>query len=162
MISPKYLMDNFVDVLETNYKLAICELYHPYFHGALYDEAPEVRNYIYNSYLCAYIIEDNELYDIDLYPSDNSGPWGLSLHRIWPTEVHPTIRNYSNIVKNYKLDIVQPIYLQTGHYMCIPKTFWLKVFQRKYKKYYKELQVRILRAKHPKALFKRQITGKPF
>ena len=34
--------------------------------------------------------------------------------------------------------------------MCIPKTFWLKIIQRKYKKYYKELQKRIQRAKNPK------------
>jgi len=43
--------------------------------------------------------------------------------------------------------------------MCIPKTFWLKIFQRKYKKYYKELQKRIERAKHPKVLMRRQLTG---
>ena len=69
---------------------------------------------------------------------------------------------YNHIVKKYALDIVQMIHLNTGHQMCIPKTFWLKIIQRKYKNYYKKLQERIRRAKHPKALLRRQITGKRF
>ncbi len=152
-------MEELVDVIEPEYQLAICELYHPYFHGNIVDETEVVKNYIYNSYLCAYTIEDDEMYDDDLYPTDNSGPWGLRQERIWPEIEHPTIRNYRNIVRQYQLDIVQPIYLSTGHMMCIPKTFWLKIIQRKYKKYYKELQKRIQRAKNPKVLLRRQITG---
>lgn len=152
-------MEELVDVIEPEYQLAICELYHPYFHGDIVDETEVVKNYIYNSYLCAYTIEDDEMYDEDLYPTDNSGPWGLRQERIWPEVAHPTIRNYRNIVRQYQLDIVQPIYLSTGHMMCIPKTFWLKIIQRKYKKYYKELQKRIQRAKNPKVLLRRQVTG---
>jgi hypothetical protein len=152
-------MEELVDVIEPEYQLAICELYHPYFHGNIVDETDTVKNYIYNSYLCAYTIENDEMYDDDLYPTDNSGPWGLRQERIWPEIEHPTIRNYRNIVRQYQLDIVQPIYLSTGHMMCIPKTFWLKIIQRKYKKYYKELQKRIQRAKNPKVLLRRQITG---
>ena len=100
-----------------------------------------------------------EIYDDDLFPTNNTGPWGLTQERIWPEIEHPTIRNYRNLVRHYQLDIVQPIYLPSGHMMCIPKTFWLKIFQRKYKKYYKELQKRIERAKHPKVLMRRQLTG---
>ena len=155
-------MNEFVDVIESDYQLAICELYHPYFHGDINDEDNSFKNYLYNSYLCAYAIEDGELYDQDLYPSGNEGPWGLSRERLWPDVKHPSIRNYHNIVKKYKLEIVQMIYLNTGHQICIPKTFWLKIIQRKYKNYYKKLQERILRTKHPKALLRRQITGKRF
>ena len=152
-------MEELVDVIEPEYQLAICELYHPHFHGDIVNETDTVKNYIYNSYLCAYTIEDGEMYDEDLYPTDNSGPWGLRQERIWPEVEHPSIRNYRNIVRQYQLDIVQPVYLSTGHMMCIPKTFWLKIIQRKYKKYYKELQKRIQRAKNPKVLLRRQITG---
>ena len=154
-------MNDFVELIEPKYKLAICELYHPYFHGDLNDEDNKVKNYLYNSYLCAYTIEEDELYD--LYPwRSHERPWGLPLERSWPDVKHPSIRNYNHIVKKYALDIVQMIHLNTGHQMCIPKTFWLKIIQRKYKNYYKKLQERIRRAKHPKALFKRQITGKRF
>ena len=152
-------MEELVDVIEPEYQLAICELYHPHFHGDIVNETDTVKNYIYNSYLCAYTIEDDEMYDEDLYPTDNSGPWGLRQERIWPEVEHPSIRNYRNIVRQYQLDIVQPVYLSTGHMMCIPKTFWLKIIQRKYKKYYKELQKRIQRAKNPKVLLRRQVTG---
>ena len=31
-------MNDFVELIEPNYKLAICELYHPYFHGHINDE----------------------------------------------------------------------------------------------------------------------------
>jgi len=148
-------MNEFVDVIEPHYQLAICELYHPYFHGDLNDEDNTLKNYIYNSYLCTYAIEKEYLYDQTLYGT----PWLMSRTRFCPT--HPSIRNY-NILKEYKLEIVQMIYLNTGHQLCIPKTFWLKIIQRKYKKYYKELQTRILLAKHPKALLRRQITGKRF
>ena len=82
--------------------------------------------------------EEDEMYDDDLYPTDNTGPWGLRQERIWPEVEHPTIRNYRNIIRHYQVDIVQPIYLPSGHMMCIPKTFWLKILQRKYKKYYKD------------------------
>ena len=155
-------MNEFVDVIEPDYQLAICELYHPYFHGDLNEEDNKLKNYIYNSYLCAYTIEDGELYDQDIYPSRNEGPWGLSRERAWPDVKHPSIRNYNHIVKKYALDIVQMIHLNTGHQMCIPKTFWLKIIQRKYKNYYKKLQKRIRQAKHPKALMRRQITGEQF
>ena len=155
-------MNDFVELIEPNYQLAICELYHPYFHGDINDEDNSFKNYLYNSYLCAYTIEEGELYDQDIYPSRNEGPWGLSSERLWPKVKHPSIRNYHHIVKKYALDIVQMVYLNTGHHICIPKTFWLKILQRKYKNYYKKLQERIRQAKHPKALLRRQITGKQF
>ena len=154
-------MNDFVELIEPKYKLAICELYHPYFHGDLNDEDNKVKNYLYNSYLCAYTIEEDELYD--LYPwRSHERPWGLPLERSWPDVKHPSIRNYHNIVKKYALEIVQMIHINTGHQMCIPKTFWLKIIQRKYKNHYKKIQERIRRTKHPKALLQRQITGKRF
>ena len=152
-------MNDFIDFIAPRYKLAICELYHPDFHGHL-NNNNDVTKYVYNSYLCAYTLENDEIYDLDLYPTNNVGPWGLSTERIWPNITHPTIRNYANIVKKYKLDIVQMVYLNTGHHLCILKTFWLKIIQRKYKTYFKNLQMRINRAKHPKTLLQRQMTGK--
>ncbi len=86
-------MNDFVELIEPDYQLAICELYHPYFHGNLNDDDNILKNYLYNSYLCAYAIEDGELYDQDLYPSGNGGPWGLSRERLWPDVKHPSIRN---------------------------------------------------------------------
>jgi len=152
-------MEDFVNVINPFYQLGICELYHPQIHGDLQDKDPCVQNYIHNSYICLHSVEDNELYDE--WPLFGS-PWWTRSPEDVNYEPHPSIRNYNTISLKYKLDIMQIIHLNTGHCMCIPKTFWLKLLQRKYKNYYKKLQLRISRAKHPKALLQRQLTGKRF
>jgi hypothetical protein len=145
-------MGDFINHTEPQYQLAICELYHPYFHGSIVNG---IKNYLFGSFLCTYPIDISNIYDDDLYPSDNSGPWGVNRARSWDVP-HPIIRNY-NVMKKCTLEIVQVVHLNTGHQVCILKTFWLKIIQRKYKNYYKK---RIMRAKHPKALLRRQITGR--
>jgi hypothetical protein len=145
---------------QSKYKLAIGELYHPYFHGDDTQWGEDFRKFIYTSYLCSFLIEKDEMFDDDLYPTDMSGPWGLNRERIWPDIAHPYIRNYLNIAKPFRLDIVETLEIESGHLLCIIKTFWLKIFQRKCKKYYKALQARIKYAKNPRVLFYRSITGK--
>ena len=73
---------------------------------------------------------------------------------------HPKISNYNNIIKNkgfVSIDIVEPILLDTKEYICIIKTFWLKILQRKWKKkYFKRMEF----FKNPKSLLNREIHGK--
>ena len=131
-------MGDFINHTEPQYQIAICELYNPYFHGSYemeHDLMPGFKNYLYGSFLCTYSISSDSIYDV-LYPSDNFGGNGRT-----------------------RLEIVQLVHLNTGHQLCILKTFWLKIIQRKYKNHYKNLQKRIALAKHPKALLLRQITG---
>lgn len=148
-----------MNAYQSKYTLAISELYHPYFHGndIRWDEG--FRKFLYTSYLCSFLIEKDEMFD-DLYPTDTSGPWGLNIGRVWPDVAHPYIRNYLNIAKPFRIDIVETMETESGHLLCIIKTFWLRIFQRKYKKYYATLQARIKQAKNPRALFHRRITGK--
>jgi hypothetical protein len=153
-------MEEFVDVIDTYYHLGICELYHPQVHGDLQNEDPHVQTYIHNSYICLHTVGYDEVYDE--WPLFGSPWWTRSPTDVNISEPHPSIRNYNTIILKFKLDIVQLIHLNTGHCMCILKTFWLKLLQRKYKNYYKKLQMRISRAKHPKALLQRQLTGKRF
>ena len=146
---------------DSKYQLAIPELFHPYFHGGSTICNQTFRHYLYGSYLCAYLLTDEDAKDDDLYPTDNSGPWGLSKARRWPDVAHPFIRNYREVAKKYTVDIVELVYIEdTEHLLCIPKTFWLRIFQRKCRKWYKSLQVRIRESKNPKALLRRQLTGK--
>jgi len=75
---------------------------------------------------------------------------------------HPNIRNYKNIIRNpkyYTLDIAKTIFLDSGEYICYLKTFWLKIFQRKYKKYYIEKIKLIKKRKKLLNLLNRQLTG---
>ena len=63
-------------------------------------------------------------------------------------------------MKQYNLDIVEPYYLDTDEYVCIKKTFWLKLLQRKWKKIYHFRKQQIKRRKNPKSLLHREINGK--
>lgn len=77
--------------------------------------------------------------------------------------IHPNIRNYINIIRNskyYKLDIAKTIMLHSGEYVCYLQTFWLKIFQRKYKKYYIQKMNLIKKRKNFKNIIKKELTGK--
>ena len=52
------------------------------------------------------------------------------------------------IIQKYEID---------GTYLCVVKTVWLKIFQRKYKNYYNK---KMNYYKNPKNIMKRQIYGK--
>jgi len=144
----------------SKYGLSVCELYHPYFHGKINNGC--FQNWLYGSYLSCFDIELDELYDDNgLFPTDNTGPYGIAQARqSSPNITHPFIRNHANITSSYSVDIVEFIYLDTGHVLCILKTFWLKIFQRKWKKIYRQLQERIRKAKNPRRILYGRIIGK--
>jgi hypothetical protein len=51
---------------------------------------------------------------------------------------HPVIRNYSEILikKDYiSLEIIECVELEGGEHVAIYKTFWLRIIQRKWKRY---------------------------
>ncbi len=152
-------MNNSLHENFSKYKLAVGELYHPYFHGNDDSWDDNFKNLLFTSFLYCFPIEDDEMFNSSIYPDNETGPWGLTRERQWPDIEHPYIRNYIEIARPFKVDIVEVIELHTGHTLCIPKTFWLKIFQRKFKKYYLKLQERIRRAKNPRMLMKRSITG---
>jgi len=76
---------------------------------------------------------------------------------------HPTIRNYSNIINNakyLKLEILKLEILPTQECVCVIKTFWLKIIQRKWKKIYKERMILLIKLKNYRNLLKRELNGK--
>lgn len=76
---------------------------------------------------------------------------------------HLFIRNYDDIVirDNYiKIDIIDSYELDSGEMMCSIKTVWLRIFQRKWRKYYNAQQKLIAKRKNPRTLFNRSIYGK--
>jgi hypothetical protein len=76
---------------------------------------------------------------------------------------HPIIRNYFNIINNpyyIKPEIAQCIILETGETIVILKTFWLRIIQRKWKKYFNKLMNILKLRKNINSLNKRQLTGK--
>jgi hypothetical protein len=73
-----------------------------------------------------------------------------------------TIQNYENIVLNpkyYMLDI-GIIINENGEYHCYLKTFWLRIFQLKYKKYFNYKMELIKKRKNIRNILKKELTGK--
>ena len=145
--------------------LGLVELLHPKKHGTFVDE-----NIYYH-----------HLYSLNVSPQDffTEFPKGVicfiinmigSLHTC--VYAHPFIKNYNEIIRkkgHISLEIIERYtILQARHApshaeyseslsVCVIKTFWLKIFQRKWKKYYYE-KMRFV--KNPKSLMNRQIHGK--
>jgi len=139
----------------SRFRLSLCELYHPATHGLL--EGHFRLEYIYGSYLCTYLINAAG------YFSKNFGRNLLALQRSWDDRditfpvTHPYVRQYSVMNCGPQVEIIQPVVLPSGHYLAIIKTSWLKIFQRKWKNYYRRM---IAKRSNPSALLRRRIYGK--
>ena len=76
---------------------------------------------------------------------------------------HYIISNFTEWLKKdnfVKVDIIQYKTLEGGEIIGIIKTFWLRIFQKIFKKYYYNKKKRIMLAKTPKAQHYRRLTGK--
>lgn len=75
---------------------------------------------------------------------------------------HLYIKNYENIIKteNYiKPEIAECVFLPSGHSVCIKKTIWIKLIQRKWKRVFIERQ-RVVKMRTRYASIKeREVTG---
>jgi hypothetical protein len=143
----------------SKYKIAICHLYHPFLHG--YTE--ESSSNIVEHFLVYHIVNVREFYGSTFQSEieDVSHFYNNIELNQFP---HPTIRNYQNIIEgnNYiKLDIILSETLSGFEEVAYIKTFWIKIFQRKWKNiYYKRKQFISKIISNPKYLLKREITGK--
>lgn len=79
-------------------------------------------------------------------------PYHKLLHYLW---LHSIIR-----VKQPKIDILKLIILPDGIYSVVNKTFWLRVFQRRCKRIFRESQEKLMRMKSLKYLKIREVRGK--
>ena len=73
---------------------------------------------------------------------------------------HPVIRNYSEIliIKNYmSLEIIECVELEGGEHVAIYKTFWLRIIQRKWKRYCESKKKRLAALLQPYGLLMREI-----
>ena len=141
------------------YELAICELYNPYFHGE--------DNYSDKTIKSQFLIfECVDMYSFFINDYKASLQFLLNIYRDYVRKnrntnnlKHPVIENYSKIItniKNYTIDIVEKDILSGGEMVAYKKTFWLRIFQKKWKNnYYKKIN----KFKNPKNLFLRSING---
>ena len=142
-------------------KIVMCEPYHPVLHGRTHED-------LYNQYLTMWWFSATEYYAGE----------HLEIHNIWLRQMqpnltraffhetchpHPSIRNYWVLLQHIKdncIEIAQVVQLETGEYVAILKTFWLRIFQRKWRNILKERKRVIKERTQIKSLLYRQYHGK--
>jgi len=155
----------------TKYNLGLVQLINPEIHGSYY----KYSDWLNTHYLTVESnIDINEFYsdtlldDVKLLNNDAS-EWASNYEINNNKELlHPCIRNYKNIISKLNgvnLEIVETIMINSYPIdesnvqisVSIKKTFWLKILQRKWKKYYKK---KLSFMKNLKNLYYREIHGK--
>lgn len=141
------------------YQLGICELFNKYIHG--YDES-SANNIIYH-YLVYDTIELDEFYDnsfieyIHILSREYHNYRANHLIHTLP------ITNYVHIIKKQdyiKPEIIHISKLNGNEEVACIKTFWIRILQKKWKKYYKQKQKLIQQRKTIFAINYRNIYGK--
>ena len=130
----------------SKYKLVLTEINHPKLHGDFCE--------VYGHYMNFLNVTPAELY-ID-FPQEYTVLHNTNLHC---PATHTIIRCYSNIIQKtgvFHLNIVKSLQLPTGEEVCILKTFWLRIFQQKWRTYFKK---KMAFFKNPKSLMMREING---
>ena len=130
----------------SNYKLAILEPYMPLKHGILAKQ----NHHLYGHYMILDTIELQEFYEnmdelntetqnINRMYNDNLNKMEYEMNT---TQLHQFIRNYSNIVGNYKqfaIQIIEPLSISVGknewdeYSVGINKTHWIRLIQRRWR-----------------------------
>lgn len=142
--------------MQNRYNLGICEIYHKNIHG--YREKSNL--YIHNHFILVFYIDVNDLYN-DQIVRNNINNMYRSYSYILTS--HPTIRNYHKIISdinNLKINIIETIELPSKEIICIIKTIWLKLLQRKWKNIYKKRIMKLKKMKNFSIIVKREIIGK--
>jgi hypothetical protein len=132
------------------YELAICDFHIDYLYGKDETSSKNIEQF----HRVIYTIDKNEFYNNNyvnqIYLLNNIYCHLLENGRIIPQNNNSTIRNISKILSQpnrIKVDIIEYHELEELESVAVLKTFWLRILQRKWKKYYKTLQSKINMAK---------------
>lgn len=144
--------------------LGVCELFHPKIHGMDQNSSSN----IIGQHLVRYSIELDEFMDDDLFDdlTDDIAVIRRSYNRASKKmkDDHPhLIRNYKKIISHSQypnIDIMDIVRLEPGQEdVAILKTCWLRIFQRKWKSYYKQQQALLDFRKQSSSIRHREIHG---
>ena len=115
--------------MQSRYKLAITEYYLPERHGLLDDDEEYVAGHI----MLMDTIDDIEHTKLGIYLNGWKDALYHWIDRDDTFSDHPVIRNMPGLLNNdryIEINIVDSYELSTGHSVCVLKTFWLRCFQR--------------------------------
>lgn len=141
--------------MESKYKLAFCTIFNAYIHGKTSTSSPNIDSH----YLIVYAGPYNSAQYMSMIDTSRQFYHQyLILNKEWSN--HPIIRNYKFAVSKKKyisLEIIEHIELEGGEHVAIYKTFWLQIFQRKWKKYYHDKMELVRKLLKPRGILLREI-----
>jgi hypothetical protein len=120
---------NYGENSKTKYNIVLCEHYNGRLHG--------IMNHLEDKFL---VISRFKEYDYE-YISDMADFYNDNYDKLLRPTTHSIIRNYEKIITNENYiqpEIAECHYLPGGECVCVKKTFWLRIFQRKLKNMYKK------------------------
>jgi len=137
-------------------KLAICEVFHPVFHGRDENSSPSINS----QFLVYTLIDLDDFYSGEyLYEASSLRRYRHAITLLHGSD-HPNIRNYQKVATKYmRLEIIQADVLAGGEEVAYLKTFWLRLVQRRWKKIYQARKEILKKRSQPQALQERQRTG---
>ena len=144
--------------MKSKYKLAFCTIFNAYIHGKTYTSSPNIDSHYLIVYGGPYNSAQATVFMSMINTSRQFYHQYLILNKEWSE--HPVIRNYKCAVvkKNYiSLEIIQRIELEGGEHVAIYKTFWLRIFQRKWKKHHAYKMQRVRNLLKPRGILLREI-----
>jgi hypothetical protein len=139
------------------HKLAICEVFHPIFHGQDENSSPGIQS----QFLVYTLIELEDFYSGEYLYEVSSLQRYRNATQIMHGTAHPSIRNYPKVSRKYmRLEIVQADVLAGGEEVAYLKTFWLRLVQRRWRKIYQARKEILKKRRQIQVLQERQRTGK--
>jgi hypothetical protein len=147
------------------YSLVLCELYNDSIHGKITFDLNTTTSASINmnkQHLVLCRFKSFNLICISGFASNRMQYYTDLLNNSTNIK-HNIYKNYKAIISNenyIKPELAECIYLPSGHCVCIIKTFWLKLIQRRWKNICKQRTHIINCRSNPYTLFKKEITGK--
>jgi hypothetical protein len=144
--------------MESKYELAFCVFFNAHIHGKDENSSPDIDSH----YLILHSLNTETFYQSQDFSEFMRMINASRRHyaRYIQLNEHPVIRNYKCAVvkKNYiSLEIIQHNELEGGEHVAIYKTFWLRIFQRKWKKHYDYKMQRVRNLLKPRGLLLREV-----
>ena len=118
----------------SKYRVALCQHFTREIHGFDCESSPNINNH----YLCVYIINQNEPADVDfaIQVLENQHHHNNNHNNNNNTETLPQQENQCNKLSCLTLEIIEVEILTPGNEaIAIYKTFWLRIFQKKYRRW---------------------------
>jgi hypothetical protein len=138
-----------------NFKLALCEIFHPTFHGTDENSSPDIHSH----FLVYTLIDLADFYSgAYLFEANSLRRYRCAVRLLHSSAGHPSIRNY-HMVEPIRLEIIQADVLTGQEEVAYLKTFWLRLVQRRWKKIYQARKEMLIKRSQPRALQERQRTG---